>query len=395
MVCGAKEKSHDAWDWSDLPPGEPKLIKDFVELINPARQAWRDENHANTSEAHEDKDSSNQAKHKIPPGLLSTVFSNDALVKIIFLLIKSTLIDTEESEQDQEQLILPLIPAAAFKFVELDILQACSGMLDEVDRRDLQSQLINFPNVDRWMSGVKTPLMYAASLGSVGFAKALFEAKASVQAKDAQGRSVLHFALSRAENPVTPMLLERGANPNDPDPQHGSLLILAVMNGDEKSVRLLLKKSAELTVQNQKGNVALVAVQDKKGNTALHHAASKGNFTLVLLLLENQCSLDVTNKEGETALMMAVNKACSERSDVVAQYNDIVRVLLQYKAAVNLKNKKGETAIQKALQYGLADIGKMLLAAKARPEFKQDPFDVLFQYEEKGQLVGIGMTLCA
>ena len=99
-------------------------------------------------------------------------------------------------------------------------------------------------------------------------------------------------------------------------------------------------------------------------DTALIWASYKGNRSAVeLLLAQPGIKLDVTNIDGDTALMAAAEQG----------HADIVEMLLQAGANVSITDKRGETATslaQKALAKQQANVEKqqaMLSKLQSRP----------------------------
>ncbi|CAK0751489.1 hypothetical protein CCP2SC5_170024 [Azospirillaceae bacterium] len=89
-------------------------------------------------------------------------------------------------------------------------------------------------------------------------------------------------------------LLVRGEAANSANPKGQTALMLAVNAGNEPMARLLLE------------NGALVNLVDRIGNGALHWAVERGDVGCVALLLGVKgVKVDIENRQGVTALMMA------------------------------------------------------------------------------------------
>lgn len=315
---------------------EPKDLQTFVRLIEPVDAA------DNSQEAGDSFDNGN---NELPPGLMSNDFPSNALTKVIFLLLKTTLIEGAENSQQQEALITPLLPAVYFQEKPLGILAVAIRVMSPGRRLELQAQLVDVPNVDCKDDRGQTPLMYAASNCNLGAARALVKAKAHIHEKDKDKYSVLSFALQQADNPVAEFLLSIGADRNDIDPKGYSALMKAVINQDLKLIKLLLDKNAN---PNYKDNNLC---------TALHYAAEQGQIETIQLLLTYKADLNVTNKDGDTPLMLAARKG----------HTDAARLLIDNKANVHPVNAHNQTALEIATQKGFLEIIKLLLFAKANP----------------------------
>lgn len=135
----------------------------------------------------------------------------------------------------------------------------------------------------------------------------------------------------------------------------------------------------------------VINLQDANGNTVLHYAVSHGNLEVVSLLLDAElCDVNLQNKAGYTALMLAalaevqtdrqrkvvarlfslgdVNGRASQAGQTALMLAvshgrpDMVRLLLEEGAEVNCQDEDGSTALMCASEHGHTDIVKMLLA---------------------------------
>lgn len=113
---------------------------------------------------------------------------------------------------------------------------------------------------------------------------------------------------------------------NTPNEYGFSPLILACYNGNIKMVYFLIEQKAVINYISQEG-------------TALMGATVKGNEQLVALLLENGADTNLTNQDGITALMYAV------------QFKNpkIIKLLLQHNANKTLVDNEGRTAFEYAV----------------------------------------------
>ncbi|XP_067086333.1 KN motif and ankyrin repeat domain-containing protein 1 [Osmerus mordax] len=134
----------------------------------------------------------------------------------------------------------------------------------------------------------------------------------------------------------------------------------------------------------------IVNLTDGNGNTALHYSVSHGNFPVVKLLLDTGlCEVNIQNKAGYTAVMLACLTAAdgSEDMEVALQLlrqGDIntragqsgqtalmlavshgriamVRLLLTCQVDVNIQDRSGSTALMCASEHGHTEISRLLL----------------------------------
>ncbi|XP_064845230.1 KN motif and ankyrin repeat domain-containing protein 4-like [Oncorhynchus masou masou] len=134
----------------------------------------------------------------------------------------------------------------------------------------------------------------------------------------------------------------------------------------------------------------IVNLADGNGNTALHYSVSHSNFPVVKLLLDTGlCEVDILNKAGYTAVMLASLTAAdgSEDMEVALQLlrqgdvnarasqagqtalmlsvshgrTAMVRLLLSCQADLNIQDKDGSTALMCACEHGHTEIARVLL----------------------------------
>jgi ankyrin repeat protein len=146
-----------------------------------------------------------------------------------------------------------------------------------------------------------TPLHEAASAGSESV-KLLLAAGANVNAKSQYGDPPLSVAVRNRNDAAVEVLLEAGADPNilfrtsDTSSSRWSPLHAAAFSLNQKRVRLLLARGAN------------VGIKDSDGNTPLHWAArsqSDQAHAMVALLLASGADVSARNNKGETALDIA------------------------------------------------------------------------------------------
>jgi len=166
-------------------------------------------------------------------------------------------------------------------------------------------------------------------------------------------------------------LLNRGFDPNTPDPNLQHPLYLAIREPAPKITRLLISHpSIKVDVRNKddetplmmaalKGQlevaqrlVDLKADINKPGWAPLHYAATSGNPALVRLLLEHDAYPDAESPNGSTPLMMA------------AMYGTpaTVKVLLEAGADPTLRNNLDLSALDFAQRASRQD-SAMLISA--------------------------------
>ncbi len=140
-------------------------------------------------------------------------------------------------------------------------------------------------------------------------------------------------------------LLDLGANPNLADDRGDTpLLRLALRDVDKEAVRALLAKGADPNAQSK----ALPGFPEISPETAPRRAAQDATENLKSILGAPTFQprvLTVASGNGETALMVAVNRLSSERVNLLlAQPNS--------KDFIDLQDKLGQTALMIAVRVG-------------------------------------------
>ena len=132
---------------------------------------------------------------------------------------------------------------------------------------------------------------------------------------------------------ILKQLLENKANPDLPTAKGTAPLFLSLYNSKEDVVRILVAAGAKLDVT------------DRDGNTPLMVAVKQRNLSLTEFLLKNGASPRHRNLQGETALMLA--------PDV-----QLAQTLMSAGANLLAQNNNGDTALQIATRNGNADTAK-------------------------------------
>lgn len=154
-------------------------------------------------------------------------------------------------------------------------------------------------------------------------------------------------------------LIAKGANANAQYKSGNTALIYSADSGNEEMVKLLLKAGAEVDTQHN-------------GSTALIAAAKKGHKEIVKMLLDADANANRRDSNGDTALILAAgfgtqgevsyfgHKQIGEHT--IERYTEIVSLILN-KANIdlNIQNKYGETALMLAAEHDHIDAVKKLL----------------------------------
>lgn len=197
--------------------------------------------------------------------------------------------------------------------------------------------------------------------------KALMAAGADVNSRDGYGYTLLSYLSADAEfiddsNRANNLRLLRnliaaGADVNVQNQNGQTPLYLAAKAGGravEDTIRVLLAAGADANLANEDGETPLMALLVSYSNLR----APQENTALVRLLTEAKSNLNAKNRNGDTALTLALQ---------VNATPETVRTLLAAGADVNLANKSGDHSLIVAVKMRREDeIIQALLGAGAR-----------------------------
>ncbi|KAF4116853.1 hypothetical protein G5714_001406 [Onychostoma macrolepis] len=108
----------------------------------------------------------------------------------------------------------------------------------------------------------------------------------------------------------------------------------------------------------------LVNMADDNGNTALHYSVSHCNFSIVKLLLDTGvCDVDLRNKSGYTAIMLAPLTGVESPGDM-----KVVQQLMELGDVNACVGQVGQTALHLAVRHGRVPVVRLLLEQGADPD---------------------------
>lgn len=185
---------------------------------------------------------------------------------------------------------------------------------------------------------------------------------------------ITEFAKAAKFNDVATVksLISKGVSPNTTDPKGDPMLNLAIRDKSDDVIELLIaNKATDVDISNKSGETPLMiaaiegnmsvvkslverrnAQIDHIGWTPLHYACSKGQLEVAKYLISKGASIDTLSIGNNTPLIMAV----------VSGNEELVALLLSKGADLRLKNSQGLTAIDIAVIYEKPWIAEGLLS---------------------------------
>ena len=177
------------------------------------------------------------------------------------------------------------------------------------------------------------------------------------------------FTALEADNAtIIGQLLERGFDPNTPNPKGVPALMVALKVPAPKAIAVLMRHpELKVEVRNAQDEsplmlaalrgyaevcAQLIADVNKPGWAPLHYAATESHVPVMQLLLDQHAYIDATSPNGSTPLMMA------------AMYGNAsaVKMLLEAGADPTIKNDLGLTAIDFAERVKKTDSTTIIAA---------------------------------
>jgi ankyrin repeat protein len=165
-------------------------------------------------------------------------------------------------------------------------------------------------------------------------------------------------------------LLQRGFDPNTPDPQGQVGLFLALRGGSDQAVQVLLahpELKADATNTTDETPLMMAALRgamepamrliergarlDRSGWTPLHYAASGPSTAMVKMLLDRGAPIDARSPNGTTPLMMAARYGVEEAAALLLERGADAALLNQLDlSAADFARAAGRDGLVKRLE---------------------------------------------
>ena len=237
---------------------------------------------------------------------------------------------------------------------------------------------------------------------------ALLEADASVEARDDNGWTPLHWAAFRGTSEIITAILDTGV-PVDPLDAEGVAPLHVAARG---------KRPSNISTLLDAGSA--IDVQDESGETPLHFAAKHATSSEIALLLAAGADVDSRNGSGETPLHLAAQSGTSNGIETLLKAEadpearddngrtplfaaarrltvEPVVALIEGRASAEVHDSRGRTPLLEAVgSGGPAGIVGILVAAGADPNerdgFGSTPIFYAFAAEKFSALVAAGAS---
>jgi len=148
--------------------------------------------------------------------------------------------------------------------------------------------------------------------------------------RDFGGNMALSVAVIANQPEIAGYLLQRGANPNDPEDADPPLLH-AALYGLHEIADLLIRHGADVHATGYRGK-----------RPAIQMAAWCGHASVVELLISHGANVGAVDRDGSTPMIDAARRG----------HVEVVHVLLKNGARANAFNQYGETALKLAKKNG-------------------------------------------
>lgn len=248
----------------------------------------------------------------------------------------------------------------------------------------------------------QTPLIVAVKNGKDEIVERLISLKPNISHKDNYGYKAIDYAFMNNSVDLAPglynkgwskstknklfedtfqfysidaleFLLDRGFSVNYKFKNGETALISTIKNNQTDKFELLLNRKAKLDRV------------DSEGNTPLMHAIKMGNQLYVDYLLEYGANIHFTNKKGEDALELALEK---ENPDI-----DTIIALIDLGADIDLVSPSGKSALNIAAGRGFNDEIQYLIESNANINITDNSGDTPLTLAAKNGYLSISETL--
>lgn len=198
-----------------------------------------------------------------------------------------------------------------------------------------------------------------------------------VNAKDEYGDPLVLAAAYCGTIPILKLLLENGANIEDPDHLGNTPVLAAAMTGEKEALKFLLTKKANFKHKNKFGGDALtLAIYHEKFDTAKYLIEYAGS------------SIEVASNAGNTPLLLAVAQSSSKGNSKKESVNFIKYLVDECKVDLNKTNNSGNNALHISVIAGNHELVRYFFEEKQLSLFAKNnegntPLDIAEEMAKK------------
>ncbi|KAG4267322.1 hypothetical protein FPRO04_04934 [Fusarium proliferatum] len=177
----------------------------------------------------------------------------------------------------------------------------------------------------------------ATEKGNEKVVKLLLKRKANVEAKDDQGRTLLHLAArNEGSQAIMEALISYGADINARDNSGSTPLISTVLRASIDEIGFLISQGADTTAQ------------ENTGEACIHKAMRRRTrHEIVRLLLDNGAKADARTKGGRTCLHVL-----ADQYGVVSCTGDLIQLVTSRGVDINANGNDGNTVLHTVVRRG-------------------------------------------
>lgn len=234
----------------------------------------------------------------------------------------------------------------------------------------------------------KTPLHFAVQSGNKEVAEFLLAQGADIDAKDGKGNTPLHNAPALKHAEIAKFLLSKGADVKIKDEDGMPAIAYALMGGLNELVVPILDSGQDVNEEFE------------RGLRIIHMASLMGNKEIIEILLDRGADINVKTEENITPLYAAIFLGHTELTDlllsrgaekdyvesqtgrtylhlaVIKGYGDMVELFGANGLDVNARDNGGKTPLQYAAKYGHKKIADLLVKSGAQAKDLEENYGV-------------------
>lgn len=226
-------------------------------------------------------------------------------------------------------------------------------------------------NINEQLEGMDPIILYSASLGHDQLTSSLLKYNPDLNTINHIGNNLLHVAAENNLVHLTKELLsQQMVEVNSKNSFSHTPLLIAMMQGNEEIVEMLLNHGADPNIKSE------------EQFSPLHESVSKGNLSIVEKLLSSGAQIDTTTSTGMTPLMLAAqtgNKA-------------MIKLLIEKGADINKQDQDHYSALAYGILYNNIDTVSTLLEYEPRTNITLSgniSLVELARYSENSELVSL------